>query len=511
MYKKLNRSALFTAVVLLLISGCDTSLDGNLNENLPPTTNLTVDNIEVDDENRLSSRVDISWWGDDPDGFITGYEFAIADTSEGNWSFTTQTDSTFILPISPGQETDDVLFAVRSIDNEGAIDPGGASVRFPLRNSAPTTEMNTLELPPDTTYGLFSFGWSISDPDGRPTILRTEIAVNDTTNGWTEIPIESEDQENFFISLVLQDQSQETASADLYLGRSFRNSDLVIDNFRVNDDNTLYVRTLDRARSVSEVQEHEWFLKRQTSNILLLNDDASSSSQSNLSFHEQQLSRLGFSVDIIDISDGSGLSGGNVPLSSAFPRVINPTLNRTLAQWDHIYHFSNSLNRNINFAQEILVRFFDQGGTMYSSIPIFRDETREDNPLLNFLSISEFVPIDPENAERGFQIRDDFEIRPMDGGPLLTFTGGINSAIWPFFPVGGAAELYEAELLKRFAGGGLSRYEGPSTISVLNPERNFLYFGMDMTNITVSDANEPDDLSGLLEELLINRLGFTQQ
>jgi len=172
MYKKLNRSALFTAVVLLLFSGCDTSLDGNLNENLPPTTNLTVDNIEVDDENRLSSRVDISWWGDDPDGFITGYEFAIADTSEGSWSFTTRTDSTFILPISPGQETDDVLFAVRAIDNEGAVDPGGASVRFPLRNSAPTTEMNTLELPPDTTFGQlrvvdFGSGWQAHNPAHR--------------------------------------------------------------------------------------------------------------------------------------------------------------------------------------------------------------------------------------------------------------------------------------------------------------------------------------------------------
>jgi len=516
-----TRLRLFLLIIagVLLVYGCDTSLDGNLNENLPPKTSLTVDNIQVDEDSRLSSRVDISWWGDDPDGYIVGFEFAIADTSEGNWEFTTLTDSTFILPITPGQETDDVLFAVRAIDNDDLVDPVGASVEFPLRNSNPVTEFNALELPPDTTYGLFSFGWSISDPDGRPTILKTEIAINDTISGWTEVPIESDDQENFFISLVLQDPSQSTASADLFLGRSFRESGIVVDGFRPEGDNTFYVRTVDRALAISEVQELDWFIKRQTSNILLLNDDASSSSQTNLAFHKEQLASLGFEADVIDISDGEGLGGGIVPLSEAFPRVINPTLNRSLAQWDHIYHFSGSLNRNINYMQEILDLFFEQEGTMFSTIPIFRDNSREDNPLLNFLSISEFVPIDPENAERGFQIRDDFEVRPLNGGPMLNYIGGINSNIGPFFPVGGAVELYEAELLKRFAGGGLSTYDGPSTISVLNPEGNFIYFGIDLTNVEVVDEEQSDEndtvaeesLSRFLEELLINRLGFTQQ
>ncbi|MFO7846907.1 MAG: hypothetical protein R6V27_10120 [Balneolaceae bacterium] len=503
---------------VFFLHSCDTSLDGELNENQPPKTSLTVDTIEVDEENRLSSRVSISWWGDDPDGYIIGYEFAISDTTEGNWNFTTQTDSTFILPITPGDETDDVLFAVRAVDNEDLVDPVGASVEFPLRNTPPVTEFNALELPPDTTYGLFSFGWTIDDPDGLQTIQRTEIAVNDTTNGWTEIPIEGEEQTEFFISLELEDQTQAISSANLFLGRSFRDAGIRLDGFEVNSENTIYVRTVDRALAQSETIEFSWFLKQRTSNVLVLNDDTGSDSNEKLRFHLDNLARLGIEPDVINITDGEGLQGGNAPLSEAFPRVIDPTLNRMLAKWDHIYHVSNSLRRNINYAQEILSRFFDEGGTLFSTIPIILEAGRENDPLFNFIPISEFVPIDSESAQRGFQLRDDFSVSPFGNGPELTYQGGINNNIRPFIPLRDQDQLYEAELLQRFVLGATEPHEGPSTIATMNPEDNFIYFGIDISTLFLpvdEEENYPpmfeQDISPLLEELLINRLGFSQQ
>lgn len=513
------RLSLVVFISAVLFSGCDSSLDGNLNENMPPSTYLTIDNIEVDEENRLSSRVDISWWGDDPDGYIVGYEYVIGDTTEGNWNFTTRTDSTFILPISPGQEVDDVLFVVRAIDNQETADPEGASVVFPLKNTDPVTELNPLEMPPDTTFGLFSFGWTISDPDGQQTILRTEIAVNDTTNGWTEIPIESDDQEGFFISLMINNQSQSTASADLFLGRSFRNSGITVDGLIPESENTFYVRTTDRALAESKTEEFTWYIKRQESNILLLNDNASSSSQSALQFHIENLGSIGFEADVIDISDGSGLQGGTVPLSTAFPRVIDPTLNRMLAQWDYIYFISNSLNRNINYAQEILDLFFDESGKLFATIPVTRNVSRLEDPLYNFLPMSGFVPLNSSDGENGFQIRKDFPVTPINGGPRLAFTEGRDRNLWPFEALGSATPLYEGQFLIELITGGSAEYDGPGTIAVLNPEENFLYFGMDLTTIGVVEEEQSDednivyedDISELLEELLINRLGFTQQ
>lgn len=502
------KAVLLFALVPLLFVGCDSSLDGNLKDNIPPRTFLTVNSIDVSDESRLSSRVNISWWGDDPDGYIVGYEYAIDDTSAGNWSFTTATDSTFILPITPGQETDEVLFAVRAIDNEGAVDPVGASIEFPLRNTPPVTELIPLELPPDTTFTLASFGWNINDPDGLETILRTEIAFNDTTNGWTEIPIEAEAQENFFITIDIIDNGAAVSSADVYLGRNYRTTSIQVNGIILDDVNTFYVRTVDTALAESEVQEHEWYVKQQTSNILLLNDDASSNSQQNLDYHISKLAEAGLTVDVINITDGTGLQGGVVPLSNAFPRVINPTLNRALAKWDHIYWTSSSLNRNINYAQEILNRFFDEGGTLfYNALSTVRSQG---DPLLNFLPIQQYVSINSSDGEVGFRIQDNYEVRPLDGGPQLSYQGGRNPNIWPFFASNEQDELYEAQLLKRFITGGAAVHDGPSTIAALNPEGNFIFFGLPLADFRQSDGSE-DNVGDLLNELLINRLGFSQQ
>lgn len=72
----------------LIISACETGISGTENENQLPKTFLTVNDINRSEDARLSSQINISWWADDPDGYIDGYEYAINDTSEGAWSFT---------------------------------------------------------------------------------------------------------------------------------------------------------------------------------------------------------------------------------------------------------------------------------------------------------------------------------------------------------------------------------------------------------------------------------------
>ncbi|HBX65174.1 MAG TPA: hypothetical protein DEG32_03140, partial [Balneolaceae bacterium] len=98
--------------------------------------------------------INISWWGNDPDGYVVGYEYAINDTSEGAWTFTERSDSTFILPITEGQETDDVLFKVRAVDDDGERDPDGARLVYPIVNSNPTVSFNANETPPDTLFSI---------------------------------------------------------------------------------------------------------------------------------------------------------------------------------------------------------------------------------------------------------------------------------------------------------------------------------------------------------------------
>jgi hypothetical protein len=69
--------------------------------------------------------------------------------------------------------------------------------------------------------------------------------------------------------------------------------------------------------------------------------------------------------------------------------------------------------------------------------------------------------------------------------------------------------LYEAQLLKTFITGSLELYDGPSTIAAINPEGNLIYFGVPM--IDFRNNGDEDNVEELLQELLINRLGFTTQ
>ncbi len=64
----------------------------------------------------------------------------------------------------------------------GLIDPTPAEFFFPLKNSAPTIEWNELSFLPDTSFPVMSFGWIAEDIDGAESILKINIALNDTSN-----------------------------------------------------------------------------------------------------------------------------------------------------------------------------------------------------------------------------------------------------------------------------------------------------------------------------------------
>ena len=492
---------LYLPLLLLFLPACETALEGNLNENMPPSTFLTVDEINLEDENRLSSQINISWWGNDPDGFIKGFEVAVGDTSNAEWLFTNRTDSTFLLPITPGQGFDDVLFSVRAVDNDDARDPEPASIIFPIKNTPPLVEFNLQELPPDTTFTITSFGWTVDDPDGRQNLLSTEIAFNDTTEqSWIEISLPDDNTNELFITLLINDEGQELATAEILLGRNLRSSELIAENIRTNAVNKFFVRTTDRADAKSEVISTEWFIKRQTSNILVLNDDNSFSSASSFQFHTQALQNLGLDFDFWIINDGSADSGRKVRLSSEFPSVINPTLRLILSQWEYIYWFSNDINRNITFAQDILSDFFSNGGRLFATIPM--TSLPDDDLIFSFLPVDQLVPL-PE-LSTSFLLQNGAEVSPRFDGPLLEVNQRLTTIV-PMQPIGSATAIYDADFRVRRFDGSTREFDGVETISMINSERNFIFFGMDLQTV-----NANNNIDALLQQLLINELGFGQ-
>lgn len=491
----------FIIAFIVFFGSCKEPLSGTLNENQPPSTKLTIESINRSDDFRLSSQINISWFGQDPDGYIKGYEYAINDTSESAWTFTEKTDSTFILPISPGQQVDDVLFKVRAIDNDDLRDPVGARLVFPIVNSKPTVSINKTQSPPDTLYSVSSFGWNFNDPDGLANIDRTEIAVNDTINGWTSIPFTEEDEGSLFISLEVDNSSAGTKDAQVFLGRSYSTLQINGQNLtipvEVGARNTFYVRTVDAAETKSNLDSLSWYLKEQKSNTLFINDFSGPSSQAKQNLHLSLLTQNGITPDLWIINDGEVIQD-KVALSEAFPTVVDPTLIRTLSKWDHVYWISNDIDRNITYAQEILEDFFDEGGTAFVNIPM--KNINEEDEVFNFLPVDSI-------ASGQFLLFEDTLVTPIPNS--LTTELKINSGsfalinVFPIKGVTGSTLLYTTDFKRRTATGGFREYDGYEGVALENTEGNVVYFSIDLDNL---DGN--NNLADMIQEIVINRLGF---
>lgn len=499
MYSLKNISFLFFGLGLFL--SCETAPTGEFVENNPPNTFLTVEQINREGDFRLSSQINISWWGSDSDGYIVGYQYAINDTSENAWRFTTKTDSTFILPIEEGLSQDDVLFKVRAVDNDGAIDTDGARLVFPIVNSAPSVSLNQTELPADTMFSIASFGWTIDDIDGLGNISRTEVAVNDTINGWVEIPIPV-DENRLFINLEFDNSIIGTVDANVFQGRSFTTiPGLTIPGIDVNQTNTFYVRTVDNAGAVSNIDSTSWFVKPKTSSTLFLNDFSGSSSSDVANFHLDLLTSIGVSPDQWIINDGE-VSQEKVALSEAFPAVIDPTLKKTLKQWDHIYWVSNDIDRNITYALDIASEFFDEGGTMFVNIPM-KGISQNDE-------IFSFLPVDSIGVLTGIQtnflLNNNTLITSPDevSAPNLSMSSRVVGN-FPLKPSAGASLIYSTDFQATTLIGFNQDFQGSEAIAIENNEQNVIYFSVDLRNV-----NGDGNLAEMLQELLINRLNFKQ-
>ncbi len=507
------KSYLIALLVLLssviILTSCDSGLSGNLVENQLPTTNLTVERINRGENFRLSSQINISWWGSDSDGYVVGFEYAINDTSESAWTFTTKSDSTFILPISSGQNTDDVLFKVRAVDNLGAKDPIGARLIYPIVNTSPTVSINQTEIPPDTLFSISSFGWTINDPDGLSNLIRTEIAINDTTDEWVQIPFSTEDDGRLFISLEVDNTSAGEKEAEVFLGRSYTralnssNEPLKVPNVIVDSENTFYVRTVDAAGAVSNVDSVSWYIKGRYSSVLFLNDDGSSNSIARQTEHLTFLQDLGITPDLWLINTGT-VAQDKISLSDRFPSVIDPTLKKTLAKWDHIYWISENIDRNITYAQDITSEFFESGGTMFVNIPM--KNISQNDPIFNFLPVDSIGRTTEGSIETGFVLNANVDVEPELGiSSVVAKTEVRQVGVVPIKQVPGGTLLYQADFRNTTLIGTTLDYTKFEGVGVENQEGDLIYFSLDLTNIN-ANANLPD----LLNDLLIGRLNFKQ-
>ena len=142
------RFAALAAVLVALgaagLSGCSTKVSGTLVPNQPPTVELTNAPVSKDVSNPYFYAYRVNWSGNDPDGRIDHYEYAIdpppvvvRDTSKCNsgdtcWITTVKNEEILffratrpdsIKGTTPPTASDAHTFVIRAVDNSGARSP----------------------------------------------------------------------------------------------------------------------------------------------------------------------------------------------------------------------------------------------------------------------------------------------------------------------------------------------------------------------------------------------------
>jgi hypothetical protein len=175
--------ALFWGAVLV---GCERDNSVSVDRNRPPETYVTqgpeISNDPTDPTD-VFYRVHLYWRGEDPDGTVDGFRYAVDDTTDpGAWGFTTKTDSVF--RFQAGEVgTLEHLFLIRAVDNLGKQDPSPDTLRFEsFTRSTPVVQFQNqlvaIQNLEGTSQGLFpgdtvlvnssvTFVWSGSDEDGE--------------------------------------------------------------------------------------------------------------------------------------------------------------------------------------------------------------------------------------------------------------------------------------------------------------------------------------------------------
>jgi hypothetical protein len=431
----------------LVIASCDAGYDGQRFENQPPRTTLAVRDTNLaynlctqtpqggvicsEDDELFTSTVFVSWNGVDPDGFVVGYDLRYYDESqrpgpEELWQNTTRRDTVLLLPIPAGAQTAQVVFEVRAIDNEGLKDPNPARTVFPIINSPPAIRLVPAELPPDTTWTIFSFGWQATDPDGPDDIAAVEVALNDSEE-FVALPPNS----TFATFVVTDAQPGDTeASARVYLGRGFSSTEIFLPGVRLDQDNTIRVRSRDRTGATSPTavypapeSEQAWFVRQPKSDVLLINDFRSPRQSETMPYHRETLSSYMGDASFDEWNLSEPFIAG--VYSSALPRVASPTLRETLKLWTYIYWVADSVTdavqgNNLALAANFLDGFLDQGGRLFVQVPFTTPPAGEvefDNPAYDLLPAESIVTRPGTTVPPSLAIPNGGAISPGDAVP----------------------------------------------------------------------------------------------
>ncbi len=430
---------------LFINSGCKkTDITGDGLENQAPNTYLVVDTLAISNDNRFSTQLNIKWWGDDPDGFVKGFEYTFDSLINNNtvWIFTAANDSTFNLNIPAGLSVFDFPFSVRAIDNLDLADPTPASIRWPLKNTPPTISFayvpdggNPLAGGnPNWSFPVVRYNWTVLDLDGAQNLKHVEVFLNDTNaTPFIVSPTLSG------ITLEAENLNVTVTSAFVYPGSSRNALADKIQGMRLNDTNIVYIRAVDLSDAKSPfVASNSVYVKQPAGKVLLVNAYLNNPVGVD-NFYNTALTNANFpAFDNLELFRKSG---------NRFTRLAPDARTQELIfrMFDQIIWYGSDLEQSLVYAQSSLNDFLNQGGQLM--LTAFTSGS-----TLPKVSAFEFSPIDSlDAAPVGFSwlLTDTSRIIPLTTGlPQLT-NSTFTSVIRPIKLTVGATPWYRADIIQR--------------------------------------------------------------
>lgn len=507
----LKRSVLILVfIAVAFISSCTEDIVNEKVKNQSPETGIMLKPDSV--ISPQPTRLRVNWWGDDPDGIILG--FYIKWNNE-DWKFTTSNDSLFALKIGATDTT--FVFNVAAVDAEGnsiydnavfqnginfgpepfidlnhngvrdddepyydigLIDPTPSSFAFPLKNSAPTIQWNELSFLPDTSFPVMSFGWIAEDIDGDETILRINIALNDTINSENIISLDGSVRT---ITLRTNEFTSQNPLMEILIeGQENNINSERLPGLLFDDLNYFYVQSEDISGAKSEFirlpeegAEGNWFVKKPVGNLLVIDDYATQDNAG--SFYAAMFDSLGLtgSYDIYDIVNQE-------------PPYKNVTFLETIKLFDYLFWYTDN-NPSIDLAAFSTQKYLTQGGKiaytmqfpqivdpveLQSFIPIISDSIDARVSLLPGTAISSELT-DPSYPNLQLTL-NVFRVKSFYLSPLAA------NAIY-YYPNGemnGYAGFTNSELTEFFIALPLDKCNGTGNVKALLQKIFFDDFGI---------------------------------
>ena len=404
--KKFLLISIFFSAIISFIS-CNEEMVDSPAGNRPPDTSISL--FPDSTISPQPSRLKVAWWGDDPDGLIVGYYYSWDGV---NWTFTDLNEILFSLQIGAADTT--YTFKVSSVDNGGngiydsnvfqngidfgpepfidknndgiynrgdefydigLIDPTPASLNFPLKNTAPTISWNALSTLPSISFPVMSFGWNVDDLDGISTILKINIALNDTNDLNNIVSLDGSVRT---ITLRTNDFASANPLMEILIeGIETNISSEKLPGLKLDDYNKFYVQAVDISGATSDFISlpdtgKSWFVKKPKGDVLIMDDYSTIDGAS--AFYNSMMDSLGLS-DKFDVYD----------FLNQKPPYTNVTFLQTLKLFKYVFWYTDN-NPSLDLAASSVQKFIDAGGKLAFSMQF--PQTVDPALLQNFLPIN---------------------------------------------------------------------------------------------------------------------------